>query len=235
MPALPMLLVVAGSVLQALFIRADLKHRYASAAALKGAAAGIFVLLGILGALGHPEGGASLICFGLAFGMVGDILHALRFVRGRGLRSERSAKVVREHLFTIGALFFLAGHLCYLAYLLPHIGSPAWVAVPAGIVLAGVLAGALSRIVRLRGKHAWAGALYLACVCVMMSGAVMAWIEGRSASSASFALGAALFLLSDTLLAINSFGPCKRADIRVWSLSAYYAGQLLIALSLWLA
>ncbi len=234
MSGLPMLLVVAGSCLQALFIRADLKHRYASAAALKGVAAGIFVLLGILGALGHPEGGASLICFGLAFGMMGDILHALRFVRGRGLRSERSAKAVREHLFTIGALFFLAGHLCYLAYLLPCTGSMAWIALLSGIVLAGILAQALVHVVRLKGKRAGAGALYLACVCAMMSCAVAAWMEGRSTSSASFALGAALFLLSDTLLAINSFGSRKRADIRVWSLSTYYAAQLLIALSLWL-
>lgn len=234
MPALSLFLIVAGAILQALFIRADYKHRPIPAAALKGAAAGIFVLLGILGALGHPDKGATLICLGLAFGMVGDILHALRFVRGKGLRSERSAKVVREHLFTIGALFFLAGHLCYLACLLPRTGASAWCAVLAGIVLAGVLAGALSRIVRLRGKRAWAGALYLACVCAMMSGAVMVWMEERSASSASFSLGAVLFLLSDTLLAINSFGPRKRADIRIWSLATYYAGQLLIAFSLWL-
>ena len=47
-----------------------------------------------------------------------------------------------------------------------------------------------------------------------------------------FAAGAFLFLVSDIVLILNTFGPKSKFSLRVTNLSLYYVGQLLIALSL---
>ena len=47
-----------------------------------------------------------------------------------------------------------------------------------------------------------------------------------------FALGAVLFLISDIVLILNTFGKESKFSLRIVNLSLYYIGQLLIALSL---
>ncbi|MBR3363810.1 MAG: hypothetical protein IKG53_02935, partial [Solobacterium sp.] len=47
-----------------------------------------------------------------------------------------------------------------------------------------------------------------------------------------FAAGALLFLISDIVLILNTFGPEQKFVLRVTNLSLYYLGQILIALSL---
>lgn len=228
------LLAASGIVLQALFIRSDSEGDYLKAAALKAAASAVFVALGIAGALAGPAGPCSwLVCLGLLFGMAGDILHGLRFVRGRGLRSEKRSKLVREHLFTIGALFFLAGHICYLGYLLPK-EKHLFAVFVAAAALSAALIWRLSRTIRMRGPRAAAGAAYLACISLLACAAAGLWAETGALPDGCFAFGAALFLISDTLLVLNSFGPKRSPVRRIWSLSTYYAAQLLIASGLML-
>ena len=57
-------------------------------------------------------------------------------------------------------------------------------------------------------------------------------IVSPSAFTAVFAAGAVLFLLSDIVLILNTFGKETRQSLRVMNISLYYVGQLLIALSL---
>ena len=50
--------------------------------------------------------------------------------------------------------------------------------------------------------------------------------------SAVFAAGAVLFLVSDVVLILNTFGKEFRQSLRNTNIALYYAGQLLIAFSL---
>ena len=47
-----------------------------------------------------------------------------------------------------------------------------------------------------------------------------------------FAIGAVLFLVSDIVLILNTFGSEFRQSLRNTNISLYYAGQLLIAFSI---
>ena len=47
-----------------------------------------------------------------------------------------------------------------------------------------------------------------------------------------FFAGAMLFLISDIVLILNTFGPESRFSLRITNLTLYYIGQILIAVSL---
>ena len=47
-----------------------------------------------------------------------------------------------------------------------------------------------------------------------------------------FAAGAFLFLISDIVLILNTFGSETKMSLRITNIALYYIGQLLIALSL---
>lgn len=253
-PLAPCALALAGIALQAAFVASDLRGAYRRAAVLKALASAAFVALGSLGAwcaasapaaaapaaaaaaagpASPPLPGAALAVAGLALGAAGDVLHALRFVP--------EVKRRAHHLFAAGALSFLLGHLAYLGYLVPRVRAAAGMAgvVPAtaapalaGLALAGAVALSLSRGVRLRGRRALLGALYLLVLAQFLSFACAWWLLAPGAATASLASGAALFLVSDSLLALNTFGRERTGARRAWSLGTYYAAQLLIALSL---
>ena len=62
---------------------------------------------------------------------------------------------------------------------------------------------------------------------------VVAWAPASTTTFSVLVLGgAALFYLSDAILAINKFRfGGQRPNYRLWNLTTYYVGQLLIALS----
>lgn|GEM_PF-299258 len=250
-PLAPCALALAGVALQAAFVASDLRGAYRRAAVLKALASAAFVALGSLGAwwaasapaatapsaaagpASPPLPGAALAVAGLALGAAGDVLHALRFVP--------EVKRRAHHLFAAGALSFLLGHLAYLGYLVPRVRAAAGTAgvapataapVLAGLALGGAVALSLSRGVRLRGRRALLGALYLLVLAQFLSFACAWWLLAPGAVTGSLASGAALFLVSDSLLALNTFGRERTGARRAWSLGTYYAAQLLIALSL---
>ena len=57
-------------------------------------------------------------------------------------------------------------------------------------------------------------------------------ISDPSAFTGIFAAGAVLFLISDIVLILNTFGPETKTSLRITNIVLYYIGQLLIALSL---
>ena len=57
-------------------------------------------------------------------------------------------------------------------------------------------------------------------------------ITMQSPFSMVFAAGAVLFLISDIVLILNTFGSEFRQSLRNTNICLYYAGQLLIAMSL---
>ena len=72
------ILIVLGCVLQGLFIKTEHEEKYLTADILKGAAAMMFVLIGLSAEGSGP--GDHLFVAGLIFGMIGDILLNLRYV-----------------------------------------------------------------------------------------------------------------------------------------------------------
>lgn len=155
---------------------------------------------------------ARLVGFGLALSAVGDV--CLVFPAG----------------FLAGLAAFFAAHCCYVAAFSPGVvwsATAAWAA--AGLV---VVAGAWLRylwphLVRLRLPVAvYAGVLATMTWCA----AARAAAPGAGPAEAAAALGAASFLVSDGVLAVNRFArPFAGAHAVV--MATYYLAQTLIARS----
>ena len=106
------ILIVLGCVLQGLFIKTEHEEKYLTADILKGAAAMMFVLIGLSAEGSGP--GDHLFVAGLIFGMIGDILLNLRYIFPKQ----------GQKIFLGGIVAFLIGHLLYLAGLIPQASSP---------------------------------------------------------------------------------------------------------------
>ena len=167
----------------------------------------------VLGAIRWTAGDAvgSWLLTGLVLCMVGDVLL---------LGSDRS--------FDLGLAAFLLGHLAYVGGFraaLPLAGWPVMIAVP--LAVAGIAVGAWlwPRL----GRRRPSVTVYIAVISLMV------W--GGLATSSSLALpwtaaaGALLFYLSDLAVARQRF---VRPDFvnRAVGLPLYYAGQLLLALTI---
>lgn len=238
-PLLLVTLATVGGILQACFVRADRVGAYRRAAVLKGLAALAFVLVGATGATGAagmaeaPRPEAVAICLGLALGAVGDVLHALRFVW----------PVRKRLLFNVGAASFLLGHLAYLAAVVPACAAPAWGLAASCALATAVDVAVLPRLGVQSRAELVAGGAYLAVTSAVVGFAVAGAAAvafaptapaafARLAPRATLAVGTAAFLSSDVMLAVNNFGGVNSRRLRAASLGTYYAGQMLIALSL---
>ncbi|MCS7059990.1 MAG: lysoplasmalogenase [Anaerolineae bacterium] len=169
-------------------------------------------LIVLIGALAIPSDRwyQALIVAGLLFSLIGDV-----FLMLPGNR------------FVAGLISFLFGHLCY-------IGAFVWGDGPrvSGWLLPGLIYFAV--LMYFLWPHA--GALKVPVLIYGVVITVMLWqaVERAAAlptfSSGSAAMGAALFVLSDSALAWNRFvRPFRAAQALV--LGTYWAGQSLIALS----
>ena len=76
------------------------------------------------------------------------------------------------------------------------------------------------------------GVVYIGAIMAMNCVACANLIQAPSAFSAVYMAGALLFLISDIVLILNTFGSKTRFSMRITNLSLYYIGQILIALSL---
>lgn len=156
----------------------------------------------------HRPGGRWLLA-GLGFSLAGDVL------------------LLWRGLFIAGLVAFLTAHLCYIVLLRRGVG---WLPRPAA--LAGTLAlGAIVYAVLLPGLNpvlriAVAG--YVAVIATMAAQAIGRALVRRDAAAWRVAGGSALFMASDTLLALDKFhAPLPLAPL--WVLGTYYGAQWLIA------
>lgn len=132
--------------------------------------------------------------------------------------------------FLPGLVSFLLAHLAYLKAFTTTTRLAAW---PLAFVGYGLLAAVILSLL-------WAGVpvalrapvvAYVICLAAMAAQAAVVW-RGGAPRGHVLALGGALFMLSDTLLATNKFaGPLPLASL--WILSSYWAAQWCIAS--WLA
>lgn len=193
--------------------------KYVSADVWKGLASLCFVLIGVLNSPGGNV--ATLLVFGLILGFIADILLNLRFIfKKRG-----------QLAFLIGILVFLAGHIVYLIAILEM--STNWkICIAAGLALAGLLLLWLFKNITAKLPFMIFGIIYIGAIMLMNAVAVGNLVAKPSAFTAIFALGAFLFLVSDIVLIINTFGKQFRESFRILNIVLYYAGQILIGVSL---
>ena len=140
-----------------------------------------------------------------------------------------------QKVFVAGIAAFLTGHLLYIAALTSRGANAFFVAVPfCALLSAAVLPWMLKRI-EVKGKLRVFGIVYVALVFLMAGCAAgLLILKPYSPGYLMFAIGAALFAFSDVILIFHLFGKKKHKTFRALNLSAYYIGQLLIALSIML-
>ena len=215
--------IITGIILQALFIKTEHEEKYVAAVILKGLASLCFVLIGYY-AFTHVNNALTpKIFYGLAFGMLGDILLNLRFV----------FREAGQKIFLIGILAFLIGHILYLVAL---IGAAQHVWIWYCIIIGGFIAAALLayifRTMEVKKAFKIFGVFYLGAVIIMTCIAIGIAVFMPSKASLMFAVGAVLFTLSDIVLIFITFSGTTRFSLRITNLSLYYLGQVLIACSL---
>ncbi len=159
---------------------------------------------------GPPGSGAyrHLVIGGLLFSLAGDVFLMLP-----------------SDCFVAGLVAFLVAHLFYIAAFAPVAGALQWWPVlplaAYGVGIYRILAPGLGKLKR----------PVLAYIAVIMVMAWMGWEQwfqaGRTGALMIFA-GALLFVVSDTVLALNRFGRGFKAA-RALNLSTYFAAQWLIA------
>ena len=213
------ILTALCAVFATIFLLAEMHDKYVSADVWKGLASLCFVLIGVFNSPGGNV--ATLLVFGLILGFIADILLNLRFIfKKRG-----------QLAFLIGILVFLAGHIVYLIAILEM--STNWkICIAAGLALAGLLILWLFKNITAKLPFMIFGIIYIGAIMLMNAVAVGNLVAKPSAFTAIFALGAFLFLISDIVLIINTFGKKFRESFRILNIVLYYAGQILIGVSL---
>lgn len=208
-----------------LFMGAYKVENFRRAFWLKGGAALCFVTLGILLAPFSPNPGfARLVVIGLALGLCGDQLLALRFLVPK----------FHDLMFAAGAGAFGVGHFFYMKALYDLGSIRLLVLLP--IFIIGV---AIANLYGKRhGSNAGplqpAGLAYMVLVIFMGAVSISAFLGAPGIGLALFAIGGICFGVSDNILFAYCFGKQPKWRMNVWVHITYYAAQLLIAWSIFL-
>ncbi len=178
----------------------------------------MFVLVGVSLQTSAEEPYFSLIIIGLCLALMGDVL--LIF-------TDRSLSFLAW-----GMVCFLFTHLLYIAALFTRVPLSVYdVAFFAAFI---VLAASAFRLrgVRFKKLHP-AVYLYAVVLCAMAARAFSTLFSPQVSETFAIyiAIGGGLFLISDVLLAIHSFGGRLVKTVGMLSTFAYYGSQILIALS----
>lgn len=215
-------LAILSALIAAVFIYFEHEKKYVPAVILKGAASLCFVILGLIGwrIPGQPHFGMMVI-IGLALGCIADVLLNLRFV------FEKNG----SKIFLVGILVFLAGHVMYLVALIPQC-KYLWICVLVGLVATFFILKWIFSKISAKKAFKIFGIFYIGAIVLMTCVALGVVISNPCARTVVFLIGAILFLISDIVLILNTFGSETKFSLRITNLSLYYLGQILIALTL---
>ena len=171
---------------------------------------------------GGLSGGMLWFTLGLAFSLAGDVFLMLPKDR-----------------FIAGLVAFLLAHVAYIIGFRPRVPSePSVLLIALGLAVMVALVSAqiyrrIAAGLRAKGKQRLLGPvlLYTLVISVMLVCAMLTLLSNRwyPLHALAVSLGAALFYLSDTVLAWNRFVTPLRNG-RLINMSTYHLGQLLIAL-----
>lgn len=221
-------LIAAGACLACFvfarsFLQVSRVKDYKKAFWFKGAAGLCFLALGlIMAAEGADPGFARFTVLGLAFGLLGDQLLALRFLH----------PMKHDLFFTAGAGAFSVGHALYILALYGLAKGVSPVFIPVWLLGLAACWGYARKSRYDAGKLRFGAMVYLALVALMWAVACAAAIKSFSVGALLFALGGLCFVISDNILCAFCFGQKKSFSENIALHASYYAAQLLIALSI---
>ena len=132
-----------------------------------------------------------------------------------------------EGPFLAGLGLFLGGHVAYVAACASKVAPVAW-ASPAALAPIVVSALAMAWLWKHVGKLRYAVIAYVVTITAMVDGAIA--VYAAHPGHGLLLAGALLFYLSDLSVARDRFVHESFVN-RAWGLPAYYAGQVLMALS----
>lgn len=209
-------------VIAAAFLYIEVEKRYKLAVFFKGLASAMYVFFGYLGStLCSDPAFAKLVLTGLGLGLAADVLLNLRFL------SEKHGRKI----FMAGILVFLAGHVMYIAALAPLCGNIViWLLI--GAVLTAVILKIIFSRITADKKLKIFGIFYIGAVTIMTTISAGVFFSAPRLFSLCILTGAVLFLASDIVLILNTFGGKTKTSLRILNISLYYIGQLMIGLSL---
>ena len=205
------------------FLYQEEKEKYVSAAIFKGLASLCFVAIGIINSDGTSI--EKLIVIGLIFGFVADVLLNLRHV------FKEKGKLV----FLVGILVFLIGHIIYLAAIIP-LNNNLVMCIIISVVLTTLLMIWIFSKVTAEKAFKIFGIIYIGTIVLLNVVAISNMFTNiliNPSFARVFSLGAILFLISDIVLILNTFGSQSKLSMRITNIGLYYIGQVLIAISLY--
>ncbi len=204
------------------FLYAEYRKKHIAAVILKGLASLCFVTLGMLGAKLSGNGPAvKNITAGLILGMIADVMLNLRFAFPQ----------IGKMIFLAGILVFLAGHVMYIIALAPMCDRLPLCAAAAVVLTALLLKWIFTRITAAKAFRIF-GVFYLGAIMLMTCISWGLLFTAPSVFTRIFAAGAVMFLASDIILILNTFGSKQKESFRIANIVLYYIGQLLIASAL---
>ena len=201
------------------FLYSGIREKNISAVIFKGLASCCFAVTGLLLSPGTRT--ADLILSGLVTGCLADVVIELKKV------FTKKAQVP----FLIGCFLFFVGHIMYIAAVF-LLSSHKALCIAAAVILTPILMSWVFRRINVDRTLKIVGIVYIGTVLLLNFAAFSNLIEAPSAFNWIFSAGALLFLASDILLVLNTFGSEYSQKIKNFYIGIYYAGQLLIALSL---
>ncbi len=172
------------------------------------------------------------VLFIAVYSLLGTDLETYRVIITCGLIlalvADTLLMIVEENLLPYGMIFFMGVHSLYVAAFTQGYSFQPWHLAPT-VVLFAMLTGSGVFINRKAGKLAVPAMVYSAVIALMVFFALTG--DYGSIQRKNFAVtGAVLFLISDTVLAVNAFHrPVPKSSVWTWAL--YGPSQLLIALS----
>ena len=216
-------LVLACLAVMSVYIYTEKLEKWNAAVVLKGCASLLFVLLGFecSKAFANVQF-CKMVRIGLILGLIADILLNLRFV------FKKQGKIV----FLVGILVFLAGHVLYLCALVPTVNN-VLIPIIAGVILSALLLKWIFTKIEAEKAFKIFGVFYIGVIVIMNCFAFTNLIQDpTNMRYIIFTIGAVLFLISDIVLILNTFGKTSKFSLRITNLVLYYLGQILIAISL---
>lgn len=214
-------------VMMVIYILVELTQKPLYALFMKALASLSFILLGVTRLLfvqsAYPEL-LGWVLLGLASGLIGDIVLALR-----PLRPKEEDKII----IVLGIISFALGHLFYLVGL-STIESISWIGYVMGMVAMGIVI-IMSKIMKFEMGIARIPSYLYAFMIFLMIGQGIVLMTSRPQEIAYllFMIGAILFGISDLILAPIYYIPQTSKMMIVLNLLTYYVAQIFIALSLW--
>lgn len=238
---------VAECVAFPIFIKAQWPHKCVKSFCWKIIAASLFVGYGVFAffaaknAWGNKffEVFAKDMVIGLCFGWLGDVLLHLTAL------SKNPSKAFQGGSFVTGLIAFLVGHIFYvIAYIegiksIGHWSRSTLITIVVEVVILLCAFVATEFVVKLKlGIAAIPVALYAATISTMLVSAITLAIHCAKYSvllSIVLALGAVLFVVSDSTLVFCLFGSEKAKNsyaLKVVNLTTYFIGQMMLASSI---